>query len=497
MLASFKTFFLLLYLRIAKLTVSPEPKKLLNHNNWRFSKKSKILIVLAIIAILFISAFTFLPKQSDSKPIVPQSTESPISTGSPNYTLSPSPSATNMVPKRDSGSTALGQIYPNRGYPPTPVHTQKPPGVLESAQTINNSVWQAVARNAWNFFQQGIGVDADSGLLSAPFTDWDIGAYIQAVIDASKLGLIDNGSDWGFTARIDKVLTFLETRELNSTTNYPFWFYQPDGTDFHSNSDFAQNSVDIADTGRLLVALNNLKAYSSNFSTRINNLVYNAYDNRSNYAILVPMIKSYSLFDNSIYAYYVYSGFASFWPENLSSAPSIILSNSFAAGNVTTNNVSLPLIAVTGDPLLCSVFELNNNDSSLIALMNQFYLAHESYYNATGRYRAFGEGPSLSTDWQWEWVVLPNGRTWVPLNSADQDTNMSPVIYTKIALGFLAIYNTTFAANMSIYLEHNLPEPTHGYYDGIDESGNQLSSTNSLTNSLILDASLYSILHNP
>ena len=49
------------------------------------------------------------------------------------------------------------------------------------------------------------------------FTDWDLGVYIQAVIDAQKLGLIGNDGAWDFSARIDKVLTFLENRPLNTT----------------------------------------------------------------------------------------------------------------------------------------------------------------------------------------------------------------------------------------------------------------------------------------
>ena len=68
-----------------------------------------------------------------------------------------------------------------------------------------------------------------------------------------------------------------------------------------------------------------------------------------------------------------------------------------------------------------------------MALANQVYLAHQAYYNATGQYRAFGEGPSLSGDWQYEWVVLPDNRSWVVLNGTSQVMNEPPLIYTKIA----------------------------------------------------------------
>ena len=172
---------------------------------------------------------------------------------------------------------------------------------------------------------------------------------------------------------------------------------------------------------------------------------------------------------HNIYAYYVYSGFASFWPNNLTNVQSTILNNIFSAGKVTTyGDVWLPKSQITGDPLLCSVFELNNTDSRLLTLAHQVYLAHEAYYNDTGQYRAFSEGPSMSGGWEYEWVVLPDGRTWT---LDESNSNTSPMIYSKVALGFLAIYNTTYAKNMSVYLENTLPEPSIGYCEGVDESG--------------------------
>ena len=179
-------------------------------------------------------------------------------------------------------------------------------------------------------------------------------------------------------------------------------------------------------------------------------------------------------------------------------SPSTILNNIFSAGNVTTyGNVSLPEASISCDPLLCSVFELNSNDSRLMALANQVYLAHEAYYNATGQYRAFSEGSSLTTQWVYEWVVYPDGRTWVVLDISGQNLSITPVIYTKVAMGFLAIYNTTFAKNMCVYLENALPDPTQGYSEGVDESGTPLTVVIHNTNGLILDAALYAIQNNP
>ena len=213
----------------------------------------------------------------------------------------------------------------------------------------------------------------------------------------------------------------------------------------------------------------------------------------------MPSIESNSLTSVNIYSYYVYSGFASFWPNQLSNVPSDILKNILSAGNVTTYGVSLPKGQISCVPLLCSVFELNNNNSQLMGLMNQVYLAHEAYYNATRQYVAFGEGNTyLSSEYIDEWVVLPNGDTWkITADGSSTYLNVNPIIYNYVAFGFLALYNTTFARNMVVYLEQHLPDPSSGYYAGADNSGDVVLMLGSNTNGLILDAALYYIQNNP
>ena len=331
---------------------------------------------------MLVSIFAILPKLNNSTPNTPQSSDNPTA----------SPSATQGT-NNQTGSNTLSQFaqfFSNlAGSAAQAFSPPKPSGVIESAQTINSTVWRAVAANAWQYFQPGVGVDSNTGLPYAGgatgfhyFTDWDLGVYIQAVIDANKTGLIGNDGAWGSSARLEKVVSFLETRDLNAA-GYPFWFY--DATtrkDYNAISDLAAGSVDTVDTGRLFVALNNLRNFNSSLAQRINNIVYNGSGNRSDYAALVPSIERDSLTSTSIYAYYCWSGFASFWPNDLSNAPSTILNNIFSAGNVTTpQGVSLYKATILGDPLLCSVFELNNNDTRLMALARQVYLAHEAYYS--------------------------------------------------------------------------------------------------------------------
>ena len=295
------------------------------------------------------------------------------------------------------------------------------------------------------------------------FTDWDLGRYIQAIIDAQELNLTGTGGPWGSSARIDKVLTFLENRPLNNATNYPWQFYN--ATNGNEASYPQEVTVDIADTGRLFVALNNLINFNNTLKQQIDDIILNG---KCNYAALVPGILSSSLTSVNIYSYYVYSGFASFFPS-LSNAPNIILNNILSAGNVTTyGNVSLPKGQISCVPLLSSIFELNNNNSQLMGLMNQVYLASKAYYNVTGQYAAFGEGNGFNTTYYLdEWVVLPNGDTWkITADGSNTYLNMTPsnyIVYNDVAFSFLALYNSTFARNMVVFLEEILPDPTTGY----------------------------------
>ncbi len=250
-LVNYKKIRSLLCLRLVALEASLEAERkkgFFRQNRWRFSKKAKCLIVFAIITVMLVSIFAILPKLNNSTP----------------------------------------------------------PGLIESAQTINSTVWMQVAANAWQYFQPGVGVDSNTGLPYAGgatgfhyFTDWDLGVYIQAVIDANKTGLIGNDGAWGSSARLEKVVRFLETREVNATTGYPFWFYDATtGLDYHALSDLSTDTVDVVDTGRLFVALNNLRAFNSSLAPRINNIALNGQlYGRSNYTALVPSIANGAEFE--------------------------------------------------------------------------------------------------------------------------------------------------------------------------------------------------------
>ena len=75
----------LVWLVSLEASLEAEPKKgFFRLNHWRFSRKAKCLIVVAIVAVLLVSVFAFLPKQSVSRGnVVPQSGDNSTATPSP------------------------------------------------------------------------------------------------------------------------------------------------------------------------------------------------------------------------------------------------------------------------------------------------------------------------------------------------------------------------------------------------------------------------------
>ncbi len=193
-----------------KVSHEPEIKNgILNNDHRRFSRK-KALLVLAIIAIMIVPFFAFLPRGNQNMPqIVPQDNISPSAT--PDRTSQVNNQSTRTPnPAGQLSSLILSGISPGLfGLDPQP----DPPGTFEAALIMNSTVWQQVAANAWQYFKPGLGVDSSTGLpgsgIDVPFfTDWDLGVYIQAVIDANTTGLIGYDGDWGSSARLEKVVSF-------------------------------------------------------------------------------------------------------------------------------------------------------------------------------------------------------------------------------------------------------------------------------------------------
>ncbi len=140
--------------------------------------------------------------------------------------------------------------------------------VQNPAVSTGSAYWTGLATNAWQYFQVGNGVNSVTGLDASGqgypyFTDWDLGVYIQAIIDADKLGIISDNGTYGADWRINKILTFLETRPLTSDG-------QPYDRYCTANGQNEDDSAQVAtDAGNLFVSLNNLKAYMPDLASTI------------------------------------------------------------------------------------------------------------------------------------------------------------------------------------------------------------------------------------
>lgn len=369
-----------------------------------------------------------------------------------------------------------------------------------------STYWTTIAQNAWNYFQLGVGVSAATGLPYANtdcpyYTDWDLASYIQAIMAAEKTGVLSRTGDWGADDRINKVLTCLETRP-RMPNGLPYVWYNS-----RTNGVWTDhiNEATATDTGKLLAALKNLQSYDPSLTTRINTLVYNTtnYEPRK---ISVDVLLSQYIKGTrppNLYDYYVTKGFACFWPERFSAEADGMLDFYYSRTPINYSGIILPKIAVLCDPLLMCLFEFENNDPRIVNLSRDIYLAQEARYTATGHYTAFSEGNTGidgTNSFIYQWVTVADGRTWVCQTVTNsgiaQDTNLTPIIFFKAAIGQRALYETSYTQQMVDYLTSTMPSPTQGYNAGVDENGRILYTVNAgVSNGLILTAARYAIEH--
>ena len=309
-------------------------------------------------------------------------------------------------------------------------------------------------------------------------------------------------SEWGADDRIERMLSFLERRQLNSN-NLPYRWYKSDGSpvpdawwEDQSNTQTGAGEFDLTDAGRLLLALSNLKAYNPALTQRIDNVT----KVRPDYSVAISRINAT---DNGLYGYIVAHGFAAFWPS-MSNYTDSILDSIMSGSPVDVSGVKLPQAPISCDPLFIALFDTPNPDPRLVDLGKKVYLAHEARYLSTkdanpNSYVAFGEGNSGYGDlFIYEWVVTYDGRPWVVQDSNEKDyPRITSNVYSKIAFCFLSVYKTEYARNAVIFTENNTPKPIKGYCDGINNSDptalSLVDEVGTNTNGLILGAACYAI----
>lgn len=366
-------------------------------------------------------------------------------------------------------------------------------GAQEDKLVADKAYWIKLAGNAWQYFQPGVGVNSKTGLHHAGltfdyFTFWDLGVYINAILDAQDLGLISKSGVWGADYRVDKIIDWLNKLQL-APNNVPYlWYNYNTGEPGLSVDDSATN---VYDYGCLLVALHRLKSYRPDLIDTIDYTI----NTRFNTSMLASGVTIYS-----DYTYYIARGFDFFGYNSTGIVNSLNLLNYWqTAEKIDVYGILLPKATLTCEPLLLSFFSFEP-DPLLTQLVYNVYLAHEARYNATGKFTAMSEGNTgllQPPHYVYESPVAADGSTWVmwpePIDS--------PIIYLKTAVSFLSLYNTPYAQKMVSYLEPRLLTygglfvPACGYMEGIDENGRVVETSTDKTNGLILTAANYAIKH--
>ena len=345
-----------------------------------------------------------------------------------------------------------------------------------------NEEWVSYAETAWKYFQPGIGVSPATGLNYATstyhyFTDWDLGCYISAIIDAERIGILKKDGSWGADYRINKIISFLKTRQLTDS-GLPYWFYSSDdGSPLYS-----KGQGNPSDSGRLLVALHLLKQHRPELADEIDDIIA-----RTNYAKFAESCST-----DGFYAYYLAHGYSLFG-FNTSRVQKALgfIDRIPSMEHVQVYSQSLPVTEVIMEPILHAIFELKvTQDFQDWAY--KVYKVQEDRYAATGKPTAFTEGAyDVSPNYIYEWIVHPYGKVWYITTPTWEPMNIAPVVYAKAAFGMHAIWPSSYTERLVGYV---LSAKTDmGFYEGVDENGRVIRILTDKTNSLIINAARYAL----
>ncbi len=367
----------------------------------------------------------------------------------------------------------------------------------ENSKDRASTFWLTLAGDAWKYFQPGVGVDAQTGLpwgtLSWPYySDWDLGNYLQAILDAEKIGILASEGRWGADYRINMVLAALETRP-KMVDGLPYQAYSA-----QTGKNATEEQQVATDQGNLFVALKNVENAKPELKQRIDNIVYNQTNYEKRWVsidILLGQLTSGTRIPN-VYDYYATIGFAMFWPDRFSKESDEILDFVVSAPKFSYEGVELPAVKVTSEPLLMAVFNLPWQDNRTLYLSRQASLAQEARFNLTGKYTAFSEGIGEGV-YVWEWIATQDMRTWVvqtgDANDVDTDIKTTPIAYLKAAVGYLALYNSDYSRQLVSYMIEKTSTGSSGFYMGVDEEGNVVGSSCDTGNALIVTAARYAL----
>jgi hypothetical protein len=356
--------------------------------------------------------------------------------------------------------------------------------------------WISWAEKAWRYFQPRVGmggVHPTTGLSYAGlgwpyFTEWDLGTYILAILDAEKVGILPRDGEWGSTYRINKIIEFLQRRELSLGNVSYLWYDSRTG---NPARDLSNETTNVSDLGFFLIALHALKKNRPEYSSIIDEIVYT----RENITKLASDPVAWRT-TGGIYKWYVAHGFKLFGFDTYQPVKEALntLRDILEGPELITYNVSLPVSSITSEPLLLAAFTLDP-EPGMNRLILKAYLAQENRYRATGKFTGFSEGntalPPPSTSYVYEWIVTGGGETW-----RITPENITPIIYIKVGFGFYALFRTQYALSLINHVNSTFTDFSYGYWDGVDEDGRVVNTIIDRTNGIVLASARYA-LENP
>ena len=390
---------------------------------------------------------------------------------------------------------------------------------VPNVQAAVTTDWNHVATVAWKYFQLSPAgaVDPNTGLEYGTLdwhyvTDWDIGNYLLAILDAQALGLIQQTGPWGATYRLNKVLSYLQTRTLRSDNGLPYWAYH--STDSSPGTDQSRLVTDVADTGRLLVALYVVETKRPDLAPSVNNILTRPTPTGATlhdvYNTNFIVGKTY----NDLYGYYFTLGFAQF-PTFFNVQSSTNAWNNLKSGpKVNVYSQLLPFTNIDSEIFLNGLLEIPNLvDSTFADYAYRTLLAQQGRYQATGKLTGWTEGASDVTPFYlYEWIVHTTtqppldapGYTLWQLDDTIGGPSQSvinagkvPIVYTKVAIGMNALFGTPYTQTL-VNAVLGKVETQYGFREAIRESDGSVIGTSTWpiqdkTQSFALAAARYAL----
>jgi len=349
---------------------------------------------------------------------------------------------------------------------------------------LPNATWLKWAGNAWRYYgvSEGLGVNSTTGLPLAAliyiyFTFWDLGTYLYAIMDASRLGLLVKAGTWGSDDRVNRVVNWLQICQRTSN-NLPYLWYNSETG--NAATELSSEETNVSDYGQFLIAMYRLKTFRPDLAATVDNIV-NVRFNTANLAGRPEF--------GGIYGWYVAHGYKYFGYDSYTPVHDALgnLNQMMNGPKVTTYGITLPKNWLTSEPLQLGMFFVES-DPQLTELTRNVYLAQEKRHDATGKWEAWTEGSTAlpNPTYIYEWIVAGDA-TWVITPSP-----ITPIAYMRTAVAYQALFDTSYTLSMVDYLNTTLGGPTvGGYGDGVDQNGRLVPTLVDRTNGIIMAAARF------